>query len=159
MLEQSVQADDIVAFTQSLYRGIQRFGIRRVQEKLRELYPSENTETLRKQILSEVTSVYGVSMKSILRSKKRGTVTEAKVMAIILIHKHQNITNAEIATMFGCDPSIIGKRINAFNGIIIGKVSDLDNQDSKYVKIYSAPLFLENFKSIDQRIELWKNQK
>ena len=161
-MEQSVQSDDIVAFAHSLYRGMQRFGVKRVQEKLRELYESDNKESrpqeLRKQILTEVTSIYGVSMNNILRSKKRGVVTEAKVMAIILIHKHQNITNSEIALIFGCAPSVICRRIKAFNGVIIGKVSNAFDTDTQFAKIYSAPEFLQNFKSIDERIELWKSQ-
>lgn len=149
---ESIAEPEITKFVKYLYRGIKRFGIGRIQSKLSELYTSDRPKVIKERILAEITAVYGISKQDILTSKKRGANTEVKVMAIILIHKHLHITQAEIAAMFGCGVSNIGRRIKTFNGIN-GTGAPLNASDNSFAKIYENKAFMERFRDIDCKVK------
>ena len=148
---------ELAEFVDYLHRGIRKFGIVPIRQKLAELYVVDTPRALRRRILTEVAAVYAVPPHRIVGSKKRGVVTEAKVMAIILMHKHLNITHAEIAVMFGCVPSNIGRRIKAFNGIS-GNGATLNVSANTFAKIYGGKTFMPRFKDIDAKIKEYRDQ-
>jgi hypothetical protein len=145
--------EDIVQFVKYLYNGIKKFGMTRIELKLRELYvaTSNNTHNLVKnKIFEEVSMAYGIAPKTILHSNKRGNITQAKVMAIILCHRHLEVTQAQIAHMFGHTPPIISARIKSFKSITRdGK--PLYESEKRFEKVYSTD-FMKKYENVDARV-------
>lgn len=146
---------ELAEFVDYLHRGIRKFGIAPIKEKLGEMYKADVPRTLKAKIFEEITGVYGVPKHAIIRSRRRGAVTEAKVMAIILLHKHVAVTQTEIAAMFGCGRSVVGRRIKAFNGVN-GSGGVLSASDNAFAKIYENKEFMSRFKDIDTKINEYK---
>lgn len=149
-------AEEITSLMRDLFSTVEIFGLRYVQQHLEKMIESESDkiQALRKQILDEVSKVYGVPSKELMSSKKRGEVTDAKATAIILIHQHLNLSNAEIGGMFGCGRKIVERKLRAFKRAD-GSV-DVRDGDVTFVKIYSSKTFLSNFRIINDKINDYK---
>ena len=143
---------DVIAFAKFFYKGMRRFGLEKVQRKMAELYISDHgvrEGALKEKIFSEISAHYGMSPEAIITSVKRGNVTQAKVIAMLLIHRHLHISQSEIALLFGRGPSLVSRRIKLFNN---GTEKISSNKDfiSAYEKI--------NLK-VNEFIESWKQEK
>jgi len=157
---------EVINFVKDLYKGIRRFGLMRIEAKLQELYMSDASsvnEVLKKKIFDEISSAYGIPAHTIIRSKKRGAITQAKVIAIILLHRHLCITQAEIAEMFDRGETLISRRIKVFKSASAG--DPIPDSERMFEKMYSSKDFMEKFNKINNSIivlkESWKqkNQK
>ena len=98
---------------------------------------------LYRRIFDEIAAVYGISPKTIRNSPRRGHITEAKVMAIILISRHADTTHAEIATLFGRGASTVGGYIRAFDRMENASTS------AEILKIFGSRSFMPNFNKIN----------
>lgn len=163
MASRPATQEEITTLMSHLFGVVEVFGLGLVQEKILEIYVSEENKlrVLRKKILEEISSTYRVPISQILHSKKRGCITDAKVMAIILIHYHLKMSNAEIATLFGCGKRIVERKISAFKKTS-SPSSEFSDSDNAIVKIYSDKSFLDNFNVINEKINsykgLWKSK-
>lgn len=150
--EKNFTEADIIAFAKFFYQGMRRFGLENMQRKMAELYVSQHgakEQALKEKIFAEISAHYQMSPEAIITSVKRGNTTQAKVIAMLLIHRHMNISQSEIAMLFGRVPSLISRRIKLFNN---GTEKFSSNKDfiSAYEKI--------NLKVIEF-IESWQKKK
>ena len=148
--------NDILQFVKYLHRVIRKFGIKKVEGKIRDLLAIEKDPfslLLKNEIFSETSKIYNIPAEIILHSNTRGIVTEAKIMCIIMLSKHLHITQEGIAKLFGKGQSLISKRITGFHKIINKK----DIEDTKIEKIFYNKSFMENYKIIDDSIINFKN--
>ena len=105
---------------------------------------------IRTRILDEMTRLYGISPKALLHGTKRGNATQARVMAIILFHKHLGLTKSEIAGLFGhSQPNIISLRLKTFENLQAGK--PICESERRFEKVYSKD-FMHKYKEADARI-------
>lgn len=151
---------DILAFVKYFHAIEQKVGISRIEQKLRELErerPDKGHTTVKNRILEEITRAYGISSKILLHSTKRGNVTQARVMAIILFHKHLKLTKSELADLFGhSQPNIISLRIKTFTSLLNGK--PIYESERRYEKVYSKD-FMEKFNAVDAIILEYANAR
>lgn len=150
----SFTESDVIAFAKFFYKGMRIFGQERVQKKLEELYlvDKDNCQNaIRTKIFDEVSAEYKMTPEAIITSAKRGNVTQAKVMAMLLLHRHMNISQVEIAMLFSRGASLVSKRIKLFNS------------ESRNDKIYSDKNFMITYEKINKKInsfkESWEKKK
>ncbi len=154
MPKQNINQSDIVSFVKYLCKGIKKFGVVRIEEKMRELsedsYDTQQ-KALRDKIFYEIYCQYRVSKNVVLKSSKRGVVTQAKVMAIILFSKHLEVSQREIASIFGRGQSLVSRRIKTFEIYMSDSVNE-----KPFEKIYEDKDFIVNYKKINETIIAFK---
>jgi len=133
--------DEILSWVKGLYKGIRKFGFIRVSNKIRELSTTSidnRQEILKERIFEEISSAFGIPVEDIKTSSRRGNVTQAKAMAILLLHRHLPMSQADIATLFSRGQSLVSRRIKNF----------ADGSD----KVCSGREFIDFHEKIDQKI-------
>ncbi len=134
-------------FVKVIIDGYKKYGDD-FEVKIRELVDSQDShrEKIQSKILEETATMYRVSVRDILKSKKRGRVNLARVSVIILCHKHLSKKQQEIADMFGRDNSLVSRKIKAFK-------SGTDSPE----KFCADKIFQKKFRFLDMRISNFKN--
>lgn len=141
---------DILGFVKFFHTLEKKVGIGRIVEKLSELEevrPDKALSTIKTRIIEEICRLYGMAPKTLLHSPKRGNVTQARVMGILLLHKHLKLTKTELADLFGhSQPNIISIRIKTFNNVIGNK--PIYDSERRFEKVYSKD-FMNKFTEVD----------
>lgn len=121
-----------------------------MEDSLTKLYSTLDLSTnaklnlhLRNLIYSEIKNEFGVAKKTIIQSNKRGNNAQAKIMAIILLHKHLGMTKKEIAAMFHHNHHHTELRLRSFKNTKNG---------TKEEKIYSQNDFMIKYGRINRKI-------
>ena len=152
---------DILSFARFLLKGIKKFGIKRVEKKLQELSITPCNNDLRNKILEEVSTAYELTPYIITHSEKRGKITQAKVMAMILFQIHLQIIQKDIAMFFGKKQSLVSRRITIFQKVKMEQQkingTKMLNSDIPYQKVYTNG-FMEKYDFVNNKINLYKNQ-
>ena len=134
---------------------ITKIGISPVARKLKEmltLSAGTGQDQLKKKICSEVSESFGFPIKTIMESSRRGTVTQAKVMLMILFYQHTEMSQQQIAGHFsGRSQTLVNRRIKAFYSM--GK----SEKEREFQKIYSDE-FIKKYENINSRINEWKKK-
>ena len=155
-----VDGIDIVSFVKFLYKGKNKFGPGRVINKLKEFdsydhYQNEQRE-LKDRILNVIADAYQISPYTILHSKKRGKITQAKVMAMVLFNNYLDVRFKDIALMFGKKIASVRKRGSVFKKVdnytrpAGGESTVLINGDAK---IFFNMGFMEKYEQINNKIK------
>ena len=143
----------ILAFVRHFHALERKVGIARIEQKLQELYDSEagnRPNVIRARILEEITRIYGISPKTLMRSTKRGNATQARVMAIILFYRHLPLTKSEIAEIFGhSQPNIVSLRLKTFAYYYCKE--PLYESERRFEKVYSDD-FMKKIVEVDGRV-------
>ncbi len=140
----------ILAFVRYFHDLEKKVGIAKIEAKLRELEqakPQSGHTVVKNRILFEISRVYGLPVKTILHSTKRGNVTQTRVMAIILFHKHLKLNKTELADLFGHrGPNIISIRIKTFHNLRTG--GTILESERRFEKVYSKD-FMKKIDEVD----------
>jgi len=148
-----IEASEVQGFIKDIIKAYKKFGSTRIENKIKELYNTtdgNHHNLIKQKIFDEISTVYGVSEKVIKQSNKRGNVTQAKVTAMILLHKHIKISHSDIAKIFKRGQSLVSRKIRLFNNL------NLKNIDIADVKLYYNEDFIINFELINKKIVTFK---
>lgn len=156
-----VSGKDIISFARYFHELDKKVGIERIEQKLRELYDSEagNEPTLIKnRIMEEITRAYGIPQKTLFGSTKRGSASQARVMAIILFYRHLTLSKTELAAIFGhSQPNIVSLRLKTFAKYFCGE--QIFESERRFEKVYSDD-FMKKIVAVDKRVsEFCKSEK
>lgn len=142
--------DELADFVRLIIKGYKRFGSSAIDSKLREIVSRDKrTDELKKEILSQVARAYNCSIPDIINSGKRGDVSCAKVMTILLFNDHLGLASIDIARIFNKDKSLVAKRIRIFRQYMNGGVQ---KTQSSIDKMYFNKEFVTLYRSIGRRI-------
>lgn len=150
---------DISKLVILLEKGVKKYGVAVVSDNLRRLYStldlSHNAKrnlVIRNRIYTEVGAEFSVTKREILRSTKHGNHAQAKIMAIILLHKHLGLPKTEIARMFSHKQTrVIDSRLRSFNSFI-GYGPASSHHEARFEKIYSQNKFMAKYNRINKKI-------
>lgn len=100
--------EEIVTLFREIHKTIKRYGVEKIISKLRDI-DAENLESneLIEFIFDKASVEFGVSVYEIKKSNKRGTVSEAKRMCILLCSRHLTTTKTALAGIFDRSKTII----------------------------------------------------
>lgn len=146
----SVKLDtEVSKFVHLFNKGIKKFGLHKIKQKLNELdvVKNKNIPTLiLNKIFEEINFVYGIAPEILIYSKKRGDITRARVMTMILLKKHLTDKQNEIAIILRTTPATVNHRLSSFS-----KKTRYDGRDI-YGKIFHEKDFINNLENISQNI-------
>jgi hypothetical protein len=95
---------EIATFFGEVQRVISKYGIDHVMNKLREIH-YEHTDAKDRDVCEYILAItsthYRVVKDDVLKSKKRGVISEARRMCYALMKEHLPISDQEIANYFG----------------------------------------------------------
>lgn len=96
--------DEIVDFFREVQKVIKKHGLETVLTKLREIHGDNSHDGFEKDvcefILVKTANHYLIPKEDIIRSKKRGVVSEARRMCFALMKEHLPISDEEIGDIF-----------------------------------------------------------
>lgn len=156
---------NLTEFVEYLHNGFKRFGRTEIINKVDELYARDDRNDfarLKTKIFEEIKNVTGISHRALIKSNRRGAITEAKVIAILLFDRHTDMSHREIGAMFHRGAGLIGRRIKAFkSATLLGpKLSD---NELMFEKTYTSKDFIAKFEQIDNAVvkykETWKKTR
>lgn len=153
-MNKSIQSSaDLQKVVCSIIKNYKIAGSTRLKKEIADIYNKNKEQSaIEDKIYQEIYVYYRIDREMIHHSKQRGVVTNAKVMAILLFHKHIDISQAEIAKRFSRGQSIISRRVRSFYSVIS------NGQDAKIIdKVYCDPAFISIFNHIDKKIKKFKD--
>ena len=133
---------DATALVQSIYNGIKKYGIQKIEQKLSELTtskPKSRQSLIKSRILKEVSAVYGVSPRIFMR----------------LFSRHLTASQAEIAAMFHIPVTVCYARIRNFKRVVEG--NPVYEKEKHFEKIYHQDEFMLKIDMIDSKINEFVN--
>lgn len=153
-----ISEDDIAYLHQLLFKGIRNLGIKSLTEHLKSLvtgstYTPEQYDHLVEYILTQVVDewkAHKVTKRDLFEISKRGEVTMARKMAVILIHQNIKISDAQLAEFFGRKSrQVVYNIIREFEGMtenpkIYGKFLAKHHSISHKIKQYVSSIKQEN---------------
>jgi Bacterial dnaA protein helix-turn-helix len=96
--------DEIVDFFREVQKVIKKHGLETVLTKLREIHGNNSQHGFEKDVCEYILAVtanhYKVPKEDIVRSKKRGIISEARRMCFALMKEHLPISDEEIGDIF-----------------------------------------------------------
>ncbi len=126
---------NIITIVREFYLTIQKYGYKKVLDKLNELKLPTFTQyenNIQNRIISLVTSEYEISEIELSKNNVRGDIGEARAMSIVLLKKYLNISHSQIAKIFKRDThSMVSSALNKHKNKSENLSSDL-----KYIKKY-----------------------
>lgn len=159
MKEEKLNVNDIVVRLNFLNRWIKKQGYNKIEKALKRVSLNGwniRQNTLRDKIYDAVSVKYNLSPHIIIHSKKRGAVTQARAMCILLFDRHLDYKHVEIARIFKRNQSLISRRIRGFDKA--GETKEFGSQyQNQFNKIY-ANGFMDKFNEIDTQITEFKKQ-
>jgi hypothetical protein len=141
-----------------LHLGATKFGEAGFEKRLRDLCgygAGDHFVQIKDCIFSQIYKYYGVSKKQLTASKSRGTLSEPRTMAIILMQRHLRLTLAEIARIFHVDLSLVSKRITSFDN---REAQPLSSSGQMLQKMYSNKEFMRNYETINETLYKFRAQ-
>lgn len=94
---------EVVELLRVMQKGLSKYGIRKVTEKLKEIdieNSYENYKDVRDYIVDNVCLLMKVDREHLINKTKRGTVTTARKIAVVVIKKHFDISDENLAQYF-----------------------------------------------------------
>ena len=131
--------------------------MRKMQAMLND--PNDTTnEFVMHYILNQVADVYGVTVKDITDSRKRGSVDDARCLCYALFPRHilienKPISQRRIASFFKCN---VGK-VNTVITYVQNQLSSNKKKGNPVLKKFE-PDFMVKYKVLDKKIQLYKKQ-
>ena len=141
-----------------LHLGSVKFGESGFEKRLRDLCgfgDVDHHHQIKDRIFTEISSAYGVPKKTIIKSNKRGVVAEARTMAIILLHRHLRLSQADIGHIFGVGNNLVSMRIKAFETC---QEEPLTAGGRILTKMYSNKDFIRNYETINETLYKFRAQ-
>ena len=133
---------NIVTIVKEFYLTIQKYGYRKVLNKLNELkLPtfSQYENNIQNKIIYLVTSEYNSNIHELTKNNVRGDLGEARSMCIVLLKKYLNIINSQIAIIFKRDThSMVSNALN--------------KHKNKSKNIINEKKYLDKYKRIERRL-------
>ncbi len=133
---------NIVTIVKEFYLTIQKYGYRKVLNKLNELkLPtfSQYENSIQNKIIYLVVSEYNITENELSKNNVRGDVGEARAMCIVLLKKYLNVSHNQIAIIFKRDThSMVSNALN--------------KHKNKSENILTEQKYLGRFKKIESRL-------
>ena len=133
---------NIVTIVKEFYLTIQKYGYRKVLNKLNELkLPtfSQYENSIQNKIIYLVVNEYNISESELSKNNVRGDVGEARAMCIVLFKKYLNVSHQQIAVIFKRDThSMVSNALN--------------KHKNKSETIASEKNYLNKYKKIESRL-------
>ena len=98
------EAKQLAEFFQIMNKGIRKHGIKKIMEKLRYMNigdSNENFELIRDFIIDSVCEELGVPKKDLFNYQKRGNVTVARKISIVLLKQRLDMSDSDLGRFFG----------------------------------------------------------
>jgi predicted Zn-dependent protease with MMP-like domain len=146
---------DVDSFVKVFYSACEKYGLKKVTDTLNNLLAGSDDnirERVRIKILDEISFIYGIKPSQILKSRTRGLTTQARVLAIVMFHRHLQFKGYEIASMFNNDKGNISQIITIFSKKLGG--TNINPSQSVYVKTFNDNFF-SNFSKVDSIIKTY----
>ena len=153
---------EILQLVKSMYKGIRKFGVKRIELKLKALFNTDEKNTqarISNKIFEEIATVYGIRKGKLITSNNRGKTTEAKVMAMILHHKHADMTQSEVASLFSRGVSLVHRRLRSFEYVLTGGKRNRPNRPRHHAinsKVFHQVTFMPTYKEIEKKVVIFK---
>jgi hypothetical protein len=113
-----------------------------------------NRIALTKVILDEICVVYNCSAADVTKSNKRGRIMEAKVMYVVLLKQHLNLSLGDIKEIVHINKSNISRMLIAYNK----KINEVSvKYDAEYSKNLNTGFF-ENIETVNKIVYNFKNK-
>lgn len=141
------EQDEILNLIKQIYKGVRRFGIKKIDKTIRELNddtPISNKLKVIDFILFKTSEKYQLRKKELLASNKRGYVAEARRLCYILFKNNLEMKQSEIASFFKRDNTLIYKALKEYK-----------NLDSS---LYPDRNFLKNYNVLDKEVKEYKQK-
>tara|TARA_Y100001972_G_C7543539_1_gene273410 strand:- start:160 stop:621 length:462 start_codon:yes stop_codon:yes gene_type:complete len=133
---------NIVTIVKEFYLTIQKYGYRKVLNKLNELkLPtfSQYENNIQNKIIYLVTSEYNSNIHELTKNNVRGDLGEARSMCIVLLKKYLNVSHSQIAIIFKRDThSMVSNALN--------------KHKNKSKNISNEKKYLDKYKRIERRL-------
>ena len=133
---------NIVTIVKEFYLTIQKYGYRKVLNKLNELkLPtfSQYENSIQNKIIYLVVSEYNITENELSKNNVRGDIGEARAMCIVLLKKYLNVSHSQIAIIFKRDThSMVSNALN--------------KHKNKSENIHTEQKYLGRFKKIESRL-------
>ena len=154
--QRSASDIDPLLFIKYLYKRLEKFGVatKNFKNGIKKDGDTLRHFTLKSKILEEISSKYGISVYAILHSTKRGAITKARVMAFILFQKHLEMSDRQIAYIFGKKRQLISQRIKSFANTVKNKKN---NSINSFEKIYTDKEFIKRLAEVDRKIKAYNS--
>jgi hypothetical protein len=139
--------DEIVVFFREVQRVIAKHGLRTVLKTLRSINNDDDgyTKDVTNYIVASTANKYGVTKEDILRSNKRGAITDARRMCFALMKEHLTLSDGYIGDHFGISRQYINRELG-----------DLPiNQDEFATK--DEAKFVQDFLHLTTKVLFYKN--
>ena len=133
---------NIVTIVKEFYLTIQKYGYRKVLNKLNELkLPtfSQYENNIQNKIIYLVTSEYNSNIHELTKNNVRGDLGEARSMCIVLLKKYLNVSHSQISIIFKRDThSMVSNALN--------------KHKNKSKNISNEKKYLDKYKRIERRL-------
>lgn len=117
------ESKELTRLLKNLQAGIKNVGVKGVNNALEEIGRKENQGTVL--VIQTVAKHYGLSQKALLKSRKRGEVTDARQIAMCILHFENGLSFREIAAIFECWLATVATAIKRFKSLNLKIVTDV----------------------------------
>jgi chromosomal replication initiation ATPase DnaA len=104
-------------FFREVYKGITKFGALNVLRKLQQLEVetySEKEKELMDFIILKVINSYQITRIDLMKSPKRGDITDARKMCFVLFKRHLKLSDYQIARYFDRVRQVVHRAMNEY---------------------------------------------